>query len=100
MIIPIKRILLESESYDQTKLINLIGEINSFKSFINCSEELDRSNRVKRDMIDLITSSVQAVNQGKEEWYGQYNDPNNPGLESGPSQEWKDIYSKKRVSQL
>lgn len=98
MIIPIKRILLESESYDQTKLINLIGEINSFKSFINCSEELDRSNRVKRDMIDLITSSVQAVNQGKEEWYGQYNDPSNHSLineSTGPSQEWKDSNAKK-----
>ena len=98
MIIPIKRILLESESYDQTKLINLIGEINSFKPFINCSEELDRSNRVKSNMIDLITSSVQAVNQGKEEWYGQYNDPNNPGLlteSTGPSQEWKEANTKK-----
>lgn len=84
MIIPIKQILLEAEfntpEYDPNELINLIGKINAFRPFINCSEELDRSNRVKSNMIDLITSSVQAVNQGKEEWYGPYNDPNNPSL--------------------
>ena len=42
-------------------------------------------------MIGLITGTQQAVNQGKEEWYGSYNDPSNPSLineSSRPSQEW------------
>lgn len=80
MRLPIKHILLEVESYDPNYLLNLIGQINSFKPFINCAEELDRGNRVKRDMIELITGTQQAINQGKEEWYGSYNDPNNPNL--------------------
>lgn len=103
MIIPIKHILLEVESYDPNYLLNLIGQINSFKPFINCAEELDRGNRVKRDMIGLITGTQQAINQGKEEWYGSYNDPNNPSLineSTGPSQEWKDTNVKKIVSPI
>jgi hypothetical protein len=31
-------------------------------------------------MIGLITGTQQAINQGKEEWYGSYNDPNNSYL--------------------
>lgn len=103
MILPIKKILLEVESYDPNYLLNLIGQINSFKPFINCLEELDRGNRVKRDMIELITGTQQAINKGQEEWYGSYNDPNNPYLlneSSGPSQEWKDQNSKKVVSPI
>ena len=80
MKLPIKHILLEAESYDPNYLLNLIGQINAFKPFINCAEELDRGNRVKQDMIGLITGTQQAINQGKEEWYGSYNDPNNPNL--------------------
>lgn len=103
MKLPIKQILLEVESYDPNYLLNLIGQINSFKPFINCSEELDRGNRVKRDMIELITGTQQAINQGKEEWYGSYNDPNNPNLlteSTGPSQEWKDQNAKKIISPI
>lgn len=103
MKMPIKQILLEAESYDPNYLLNLIGQINSFKPFINCAEELDRGNRVKRDMIGLITGTQQAINQGKEEWYGSYNDPNNPYLineSSGPSPEWKDQNAKKIVSPI
>ena len=76
MILPIKQILLEVESYDPNYLLNLIGQINSFKPFINCSEEQDRGNRVKRDMIGLITGTQQAINQGRSEWYGSFSDPN------------------------
>lgn len=80
MIIPIKQILLETSfntpEYDPNELINLIGSITSFRPFINCSEEQDRSNRIKNDMINLIVGSKQAVDSGKNEWYGSYNDPN------------------------
>lgn len=87
MIIPIKQILLEADfntpEYDPNELINLIGKINSFRPFINCSEEQDRSNRVKKDMIDLIVGSKNAVDERRTEWYGNYNDPSplNPNNE-------------------
>lgn len=106
MKIKLRQFICEAESYDPNYLLNLIGQINAFKPFINCAEELDRGNRVKRDMIGLITGTQSAINQGEKEWYGSYNDPNNPNLQNiiiestGPSQEWKKQNTKKVVSPM
>lgn len=94
---------MDSSQYNPNYLLNFIEQINSFKPFITCSEEQDRGYRVKRDMISLITGTNYAINQGRKEWYGSYNDKNNPNLVTesiGPSQELKDVNAKKLVSPI
>lgn len=108
MKIKLRQLLTEVGDYEPNYLINLIGQINSFKPFINCSEEQERGNRVKSDMIDLITGTQYAIDNNKKEWYGAYNEPNpnnpnNPSLineSTGPSQEWKNTNVKKIVSPI